>query len=419
MPDAPTPATKPAAAAGDLAAAASFWDAQVEAPDPESRHWLASPLAARLVNRRLTGRPEVYPLAALGETLAGHLPVERALSIGCGTGSLEREAVRSGIAAAIDGIDVSAAAIARARELARQEPGLDMRVVYYQKSAAAWLAAASPGRYQLIFFHGSLHHVADLEAVLAGCAAQLRGSPAGWLYLDEYIGPSRHLWCDADLAPARQLFRRVPPELRRTPQLNQPMDAGDPSEMVRAAELEPALRVWFEVESYRPYYGNILYPLLSAIRGDAFEHPAVESLIAEAAAQEEALAAAGSLRPLFATFLARPRSVADAAARSAAWVPRQDLGEPGGTARPAAARVGFVDRAPLPGYETELGLRQLLAERTAELGALYGEIEQLNRLRQKMESTRVWRLHDWIERHVRVPLRRRGARRTAKEGSSR
>jgi SAM-dependent methyltransferase len=395
-------------AGGVIAAAARFWDeraaqaAQIAGAEAESRHWLESPLAARLVNRRVTGRPEDYPVAALQTELGAHLPVARALSVGCGTGSLERVAVRFGMAERIDGIDVSATALDRARSLAAADAALAGRIAYTEVDAATWLQATAPGRYQLILFHGSLHHIADLEAVLASCAAVLRGAAQGWLYLDEYIGPSRDQWCESDLAPARELFARVAPEHRRVPRLEQPMDADDPSEMVRSAEIEPVLRCWFEVQSYRPYGGNILYPLLSAIRGDAFAQPAIEALIAEAAAREDALAAAGSLRPLFATFLARPRPAADAAARAAAWSARRA----GLAPRPAP----FLDQAPPPNYETELALRRQLAASAAERRDVYREIGRLNDLVATMESTRAWRLHDWLERHLRVPLRRRRRR---------
>jgi SAM-dependent methyltransferase len=408
VPPAAGAAADPAAAAGDLAlGAARFWDGRVASPDAQSRHWLESPQAARLVNRRVTGREGVYPLVALAEQLRGHLPIRHALSVGCGTGSLEREAVLAGMVERIDGIDVSAAALDCARDAARADAGLARRIAYTQVDAATWLAATEPGRYQLIVFHGSLHHIAELEVVLAHCATVLRGAAEGlgWLYLDEYVGPSRDQWCDADLAPARQLFAQVPAELRRTPRLDQPMDQDDPSEMVRSADIEPVLRSWFEVESYRPYHGNLLYPLLSAVRADAYAHPAVERLVAAAAAREDALAAGGSLRPLFACYLARPRPAAEAAERAAVWFARQ-----GAALEAAGADQAWLDGGPLPSYETELGLRRLLAQRTAEQRDLYREIGRLGQLIKSMESARAWRLHAWLERHVRVPLRRLGRR---------
>jgi SAM-dependent methyltransferase len=388
MPDDQAAAPEEVRERGGTAEAARFWDAQVSHPDRESRHWLDCEAVARVVNARITGDPGVYPVQALGDLLRGEPPVERALSVGCGTGSLERVLVRENVVEQVDGVDVSAAALARAAELARRE-GMDGRIAYREADAAAWLPVVPPGRYQLILFHGSLHHLAGLETVLASAAAILRGSRPGLLYVDEYVGPSRELWCEADLAAARRLFARVAPGHRRTPELMQPMDALDPSEMVRSAEIEPLLRAHFAVERYRPYYGNVLFPLLSAIRGSAYSDPAIEALIGEAVALEEEMIQAGGVRPLFAWYLARPRPATEAARRAALWRDR---------------RTGVSGVA---GYESELALRELVAERTAENRGLYREIARLNALIQRMESAKLWRLHAFWERHVRAPLRRR------------
>ncbi|HVT61452.1 MAG TPA: methyltransferase domain-containing protein [Thermoanaerobaculia bacterium] len=379
------------AAASRLEKAARFWDDQAASGDAESRHWLASPQVARLVNARTTGDPDRYPISAFRDQFREHLPVRRALSVGCGTGDLERAVVRAGIAAHVDGIDISAAALARAADLASRDRALAQRITYERADAASWLPAVAAGRYQLILFHGSLHHIADLETVLGSCAAILRGSgrsESGLLYVDEYVGPSRDLWCETDLAPARELFARVAPEHRRTPELLQPMAPDDPSEMIRSAEIEPVLRSQFEVLKYRPYYGNVIYPLLSAIRGDSFNHPDVEILVCDAIAREEALIEAGGLRPLFALFVARPRSIAGAASAA------------------GAAQHAPHAALPLPSYEAELALRGLLAERGAELRDTYAEIVRLNELIREMESSRAWRVHDWLERSVRAPWRR-------------
>ncbi len=368
----------------DTRGAAEYWDRLVAQPHADSRCWLESSQANQRANRLTTGRPHVYPLSAFAEEFHGSLPVARALSVGCGAGSLEREVIRANIATHIDGIDISSASLDRARALADADPALAARTSYRLEDAVSWLPAQGPGSYQLIFFHGSLHHIAALEEVTAACAAVLREGPPGLLFVDEYVGPSRDQWCDADLSDARDFFARLDPRHLRTPVLMQPMDPRDPSEMVRSADIEPVLRGHFEVLRYRPYYGNVIYPLLSAIKGSSFSDPEVEEVLRSAIAREDALIDGGNLRPLFAVFVCRPRSAAEARRRT---------------------EIPVRDRLQ-PCHELESALRRLVGDLSSDNRALHSEIKRLNALVGTMESTRAWSVHRWAEDHVRSRWRR-------------
>ena len=64
-------------------------------------------------------------------------------------------------------------------------------------------------RYDIVFFHGSLHHVRQIERVLTEVRQSLK--PGGLIYLDEYMGPSRSEWSDEEWSFARSAFRGFDP----------------------------------------------------------------------------------------------------------------------------------------------------------------------------------------------------------------
>lgn len=281
----------------------SYWDTHNLAPSEDVRYWLAVREIREAVNRRLTGDPDTLYISRFVESLGE--PVERVLSVGCGAGELERGVAGHGAARWIDGVDVSEASLREAARLAAEQ-GFGDRIRYHRVDAARWLREQGPGSYGLIFFHGSLHHIEHLEEVLSLAARALEGAAPGLLYVDEYVGPSRDEWTAEDLGFASGLFGRIPPEHRRTPAVWPPIAMEDPTEMIRSSAIDPILRQCFELVDYQPYYGNVLLPLVSAIRGSSLEHPEVAPILREAVELEGWLGERGLLRPLYAVYVGRP-----------------------------------------------------------------------------------------------------------------
>jgi len=269
-------------------------------------YWLALPEVVRWVNRRVSGRPEIWHLSWFLLSPESRTPVNRALSIGCGTGNLEREVIRHGSAQHMDAIDVSERSVERAKEAAAGQ-GYSGRISYHVADAVSWLkaAAAGPG-YDLVFFHASLHHVENLEEVLRMTASCLRGTP-GLLYIDEYVGPSRDQWAAEHLGYASSMYGRIPREYRRSDFLAPPVAFDDPTEMIRSAEILNVLRAYFEILEYKPYYGNVVMPLVCGIPRAAIEQPAVREVIGKAMELEDFLIEKSLLDPLYAVVVAKPR----------------------------------------------------------------------------------------------------------------
>jgi hypothetical protein len=91
--------------------------------------------------------------------------------------------------------------------------------------------------------------------------------------------------------------------------LNPPLDLSDPSEMIRSDRITAAIRARFEIIRYAPYWGNFLFPLLSAVDGTKLSNGDVHhGLIRRWIAREEELVARDAYAgPLFAFFVCRRR----------------------------------------------------------------------------------------------------------------
>jgi SAM-dependent methyltransferase len=264
------------AARADAAAAREFWDAGAPG-EPEDRYWGAQPLVRRAINRRVTGDPNRWPMEWFADKFVAQ-PLPLGLSVGCGTGLLERDVFLKGICERLEGVDFSAEAITEARRGA-EEAGLARRLEYRVEDINA--IRLLPERYDIVFFHGSLHHIHNVEHVLEAVRRALK--PGGLVFLDEYMGPSRSEWTDAHWGFARSAFDALPAELKNRPALAIPLPMDDPSESVRSSAIMPAARRLFEILEDRPYGGNILwfvFPCLDIARLREDETGALSRLIA-------------------------------------------------------------------------------------------------------------------------------------------
>ena len=80
----------------------------------------------------------------------------------------------------------------------------------------------------------------------------------------------------------------------------------DPTEMIRSSEVAGVIEEFFDLETRLPYYGNVLMPLVNAIRASRLTEPTSRSAIAAGLALEEHLATTGVLeRPLYSVFVGR------------------------------------------------------------------------------------------------------------------
>ena len=249
--------------------ATEFWDREIH----ERAHvpWMEH-LSVRLhINALISGEGGTWPLEWFEKAFAARLPFTRALSIGCGTGILERQLISRGDCRSVDALDGSLASLSVAQTEAARE-GLPIRYFLADFDRLALRGA----HYDAVFFHHSLHHVKHLERLFGVLLRSM--TPGAILYLDEYIGPSRYDWNDALIRPHRAIFAGIPRAQRLSDVLELPVQEDDPSEAIRSSEILPQLRIGFDTLAQRDYGGNVLSVLFPQIVQD---DSLIDSLITE------------------------------------------------------------------------------------------------------------------------------------------
>jgi len=199
-----------------------------------------------------------------------HETIANSVSIGCGTGAFERDVAGQHIVEKITGIDLAPQPLARARELAAP---FGSRISYEQADAFEFLRGKT---FDAIFFHQSLHHFDDPARVLLAARAALR--PGGYLYIDEYAGPSRDEWNVFRMIPANVAYYLLPRGTRRPKIVRAPINREDPTEAIASSKILPALRAIFPNAVVRPYGGNLLSVVYPNLRRPASDET-IERLI--------------------------------------------------------------------------------------------------------------------------------------------
>lgn len=297
--------------------------------------------------------------------LAGHLPLGRCLSLGCGRGRVERQWAEQQAFLACDAYDISPASIADAAQEANRA-GYDH--IHYAVADINQIDLP-PAWYDAVWAAGAVHHFDRLEHVFAQVAQALK--LGGLFILNEYVGPSRfqfppaqrqaiqacldllppayrqlsaqvaqarlsgggrqtvlpsglpqrlmNKWRDGDLLAA--VGRRL--RLLRAARTGAPLEkstanlptarsviAVDPSEAVRSAEIVPLLRQHFDILEYKPLGGTILQFLLADIAGNFQQDETGARLLEMLFAIEDALIDAGHIESDFAYIVAAPKASA-------------------------------------------------------------------------------------------------------------
>ena len=231
--------------------------------------WAEYPLIQRYISSRVSGDEEADWLEWAAKACFPE-PVKLGLSLGCGSGYLERRILDMGIARRMEGIDLSEEALGLARKATRNK-----RITYRRLDLNR--DRLEPGRYDFVVSAALLHHITNLEHCLAQVHRSLKDR--GFLIMYEFVGPDRFQWTDEQIElinraysalPERYTFNHltgmVHPEIERRP-LHYMIEA-DPSEAVRSSEILEILSWFFETVEVRMVGGTLLHPLLEGIAGN-------------------------------------------------------------------------------------------------------------------------------------------------------
>lgn len=315
------PLPRPSALSADqLEVTRQNWAAEAlrrQQADRRITAWSDHPLVVLYyINPRVSGDPHLNWVAGVQRRYVS-APVERILTIGCGDGSLERQAVGYGFARHAEGIDISPGAIEVAKRLAA-EAGVADRT--FHRAADVTRIDLPLEHYDFVFFAQSLHHIEDLSSVLVKARDALK--PDGLLVANEFVGPDKFQWTEAQLEYSRALLLSLPERLRirassgelkndvRRPTLAE-MDATDPTEAIHSSDILAEIGRHFDVVEQRDYGGTIQQILLDDIAWNfRSDDPDAVKELTRIAESEDFLVRTGVLPSDFTLVVARKPRVA-------------------------------------------------------------------------------------------------------------
>ena len=262
---------EPGASSGEAVTSELWGRAAREKEDSKEwqlRYWQSHPVTLRHINRLMTGDENE---AWLAFTKHRFLPEggDRGLSLGCGHGWTERDAVRLGLCRLFDAVDISEEALEVARRQARDD-GFEDLIAY--RRADLNTVDLEPSVYDVVIAAQALHHVEALERLLDQVVMSLR--PGGLFVVNEYIGPARFQWLGKTQALMNRILELLPVELKVNringfvkDRVERPapdeIARADPSESIRSDEIVATLESRFDV-LYRADFGGTLLQFLLA-----------------------------------------------------------------------------------------------------------------------------------------------------------
>jgi 2-polyprenyl-3-methyl-5-hydroxy-6-metoxy-1,4-benzoquinol methylase len=300
---------------------ADHWSdkAKNEANFSSDVYWMANPAVFSRFQRKASRGQDhgTWPVYCLANFLTDRLPVERMLSLGCGSGILERGLAAHKAFLSCDAFDIAPLAIEDAKRLAA-EAKLD--TIHY--ATVDIETEVLPERaYDAVWFNSSLHHIDRLEFVLTNVAQSLK--PDGYLFVNEYVGPNRFRLSERERTVLQSVFQLIPEKYRRlcgaerTGEVSRevfmpdPADvvALDPSESIRSADIQTVLPEFFELLETNDCGGTILHFLLQNIAGNfRDENPGSMEVLRMLFAIEDTLIGVHDIQPHFVMIIAKPLS---------------------------------------------------------------------------------------------------------------
>ncbi len=235
----------------DLRQVADHWSNENTWEIASGLYWLQLAAVQRRWNIKMSGRPDAdWVDHALSVHLAGRLPLARCLSLGCGTGRLERQLAQLGAFVACDAYDIADGSIEKARQAAA---AVGYEHINYTVGDLNTIKLGE-AHYDAVWAAASVHHVSGLEHLFAQVAAALK--PGGLFILNEYVGPTRFQFPARQRQVIQACNSLLPDEYRRIVAARL---AAGPPQLNRAISRSIALRAVAKVKDgdLIPLFGGV------------------------------------------------------------------------------------------------------------------------------------------------------------------
>ncbi len=238
-------------------------------------------------------------------------PVQKALSLGCGGGGLERHGLQMNMAEHFDAYDVSEDAIKIAEDEARKSGQLSS--INYHVANLNKLQF-EPESYDAAFASQSVHHIEALEHYMQQVRLCLK--PGGYFIINEFVGPNQFQWTDRQLHHCQRLLDEIPESFRQT--IREPgfkhsverptieyMNSYDPTEAIRSADIIKQLEKRFEIVERRDFGGTLLHLVLDNIAGNLSDSDEGNLILRGLFAEEQRLIREGEIGSDFTLLVAQ------------------------------------------------------------------------------------------------------------------
>jgi SAM-dependent methyltransferase len=238
-------------------------------PGVEVNWWIIPEVVERW-NCMVSGNPKVDHYKYITDKYLDNRNAPIALSLGCGNGAKEIKWAELGKLSHIDAYDLSESGIRTAQATA-ERCGYSQKIKF--RVGDVFGVRAEPCHYDVVIGEHSVHHFSPLEEILLRINAFLKKD--GYLFIDEFVGPTRFQWTDKQLAAVNGLLAILPAKYKLTPEgvMKQKvwrpsrlrMILRDHSESVESSRIRPLLAKIFDVVELKEYGGTILHLLFGDI----------------------------------------------------------------------------------------------------------------------------------------------------------
>ena len=295
-----------------------WWSEHLTYKENQAIYWRALPRVQAYVNRRSVGGEPYADWVEyfVRRFMGANAPNARILSLGSGSGALERRLAALNAFAACDAYDIAPAAVELAQRRAAEAGYTHITYTAADITRHEFPAAT----YDAVWVEDALHHLEALETMCEAITRTLK--PKGWLFFSEYVGPTRFAFTRRQkqvltaahaLIPPVYLRSFVPgsPPYQLVPQIPNPAEvaAADPSEAVRSAEVLSVVEQYFDIQVCNDAGGTILQFLLAGIAGNFHQDDDEAQTVLDMLIQiEQTLVDVGSLESNFVVVAAQPKS---------------------------------------------------------------------------------------------------------------
>lgn len=236
-------------------------------------HWTDSKLIMNYINQNISGDKNIGWLgyACQKYLIKNNVGVDKGLSIGCGTGALERQCLQLKACQKMEGFDIAPNAIEEAIKLSKQH-SLDS--INYEIKDIENLKLEK-NSYDVVFASSSIHHIKNLEHLFEEIKNSLKKN--GYFIMLEYVGPNQFQFSAKVVDMINLILSILSPEYRKSSQnptkLKEKftvtpikwMNEHDPSEAIRSSEIVPIISNYFTMIEKKDFGGSILHMLLQDI----------------------------------------------------------------------------------------------------------------------------------------------------------